>query len=77
MKVYSRFGHRSWESELHSDLDGDGVIDRIRRNGSELKGNSQLGILIRKYDYEGNEKRFDKADSRLKKLMEKYGSVED
>jgi len=75
VKIYPGLGHRLWDSELHQDLDGDGYVDRIRKNGSELKANRLTEILIRGLDYDTHKDRFDKADERLQKLMEKYPAL--
>lgn len=72
VKTYPSFGHRLWDSELHQDLDGDGHVDRIRRNGSEFKMNSLSELLVRKADYEKHKKRFDDADEQLQELAAKY-----
>ncbi len=74
VKSYPGVGHRMWDSELQQDLDGDGLIDRIRRNGAEWKANSLREILVRTTDYQANKGRFDKADKRLQLLMEKYSN---
>ena len=72
VKIYPGLGHRMWDSELNQDLDGNGKIDRIRKNGSELKMNKLSELLVREHDYKEHKERFDKADGRLKGLMEKY-----
>ncbi len=72
VKVYPDFGHRIFSSELDQDLNGDGLVDRIRLNSGELKMNKLNEILIRQYDYESYRKEFEKADLRLQELMKKY-----
>jgi len=72
VKIYPSLGHRLFNSELHQDLNGDGLVDRIREDGSELKANRLKDILIRKQDYSINKERFDKADRQLQELMTKY-----
>ena len=37
VKIYPGLSHRLLGSELHQDFDGDGLIDRIRQDGPELK----------------------------------------
>jgi hypothetical protein len=76
IKIYPSFGHRLFDSELHQDLDGDGRIDRIRRNSGEMKMNRLGELLIRNFDYDMHQERFDKADERLRKLMDKYPTEE-
>ena len=73
IKVYPGLGHRLFDSELLQDLNGDGKIDRIRRNGAEWKVNSLIEILVREYDFDKNKDRFDEADKMLMGLIEKYG----
>ena len=72
VKIYPGFSHRWVGSELHQDLDGDGLIDRIRQDGPEIKMHSLYDILVRKEDYRSNKKRFDEADKQLQDLMVKY-----
>lgn len=72
VKIYHWFGHRTIDSTLYQDLNGDDRVDRIRKNGSELKANSLRKILIREYDYEEHKDEFDKADAELQKLKQKY-----
>lgn len=72
VKIYPGLGHRLWDSELHQDLNGDGAVDRIRKNGAEWKMNRLSELLIREYDYDTSKDRFDKADERLQNLMKKY-----
>lgn len=68
LKTYpSILGHRYSSSKLYQDLDGDSKIDRIRINGPEWQMNRIKDILIREYDYEDNQKEFDKGDELLKK----------
>ena len=54
VKEYPGLGHRIFDSELRQDLNGDGLVDRIRRNGSELKMHRLSELLVRKNDYLGN-----------------------
>jgi len=72
IKVYPGWGHRMFDSDLFQDLDGDGKVDKIRRNGAEWKMNSIREILVREQDYKANKKRFDNADERLQDLMVTY-----
>ena len=72
VKIYPGLGHRLWDSELHQDLNGNGFVNRIRKNGSELKMNRLSELLVREHDYEAHKNRFDKADKRLQRLMVKY-----
>ena len=72
IKIYSSLSHRFFGSELHQDFNGDGLVDRIRRDGPEWKMHRLNDILERKIDYESNKDRFDKADAQLKELMIKY-----
>jgi len=72
VKEYPGLGHRIFDSELHQDLNGDGFVDRIRRNGAELKMNRLSEILVRENDYQANKERFDKADTQLQDLIAKY-----
>jgi hypothetical protein len=72
VKEYPGFAHRFFDSELHQDLNGDGLVDRIRQNGSELKMNRLAELLVREHDYPTHKKRFDKADKQLQDLMAKY-----
>lgn len=74
VKEYPGSGHRWHDSELHQDLDGDGFVDRIRKNGSEFKMNRLSELLVRKHDYFSNKERFDEADLQLQELMKKYGN---
>jgi len=74
VKEYPGLGHRLFDSELHQDINGDGLVDRIRKNGSELKMNQLSEILVRETDYQTNKKRFDKADTQLQDLITKYPS---
>ncbi len=72
VKIYPGFAHRLFDSELHQDLNGDGLVDRIRRNGAEWKMNRLSELLVREYDYESHKERFDEADAQLQDLMAKY-----
>lgn len=74
VKKYPGIGHRMFDSELHQDLNGDGLVDRIRRNGAEWKFNRLSKLLVREHDYQANKDRFDKADAQLQNLMVKYPS---
>ncbi|MCK9595871.1 hypothetical protein M0R19_01660 [Candidatus Pacearchaeota archaeon] len=71
-KEYPGLGHRWFDSDLCQDFNGDGKVDRIRRNGAEWKYNSLTEILVREYDYDSHKKRFDDADRKLKELNSKY-----
>jgi hypothetical protein len=72
VKEYPGLSHRLFDSELHQDLDGDGFVDRIRRNGAEWKMNNLSELLVREHDYDAHKERFDEADTQLKELMDKY-----
>jgi len=68
VKIYHGLGHRAIDSELLQDLDGDGKVDRIRVNGSEIKMNSLRELLIREHDYDEHKERFDEADEEMQEL---------
>ena len=72
VKEYPGFAHRLFDSELHQDLNGDGLVDRIRQNGAELKMNHLSELLVREHDYDSHKERFDEADAQLQDLMAKY-----
>lgn len=72
VKEYPGIGRRIFDSELYQDLDGDGLVDRIRRNGAEWKFNKLNEVLVRNQDYETHQGRFDKADEQLQDLIDKY-----
>jgi len=74
VKEYPGLAHRFFDSELHQDLNGDGLVDKIIQNGAEWKMNSLTEILVRQSDYEKNKERFDNADKKLQILMKKYSS---
>ncbi len=69
---YPGIVYRALDSEFHQDLNGDGLVDRIRRNGAEWKMNRLGKVLVRKLDYPSHSKMFDKADEQLQALMAKY-----
>lgn len=72
VKEYSRLWYRKFDSELHQDLDGNNLVDRIRQNVAGSKVDKTSEILVREYDYESNKEKFDEADKKLQKLSEKY-----
>jgi len=72
VKIYPGLSPRIFDSELYQDLNGDGLVDRIRREGSELKMSCLSGLLVREYDYLLNKKVFDEADKQLRELMTRY-----
>ena len=72
VKEYPGLGHRMFDSELHQDINGDGLVDRIRKNGAEWKMNKLSEILVRENDYQANKERFNEADTQLQDLMAKY-----
>ena len=72
VKIYPSFGHTMFSSELYQDLNGDGLVDRIRQEGPAMKNHSLKNILIRKFDYQQNKEIFDKADNQLSALMNEY-----
>lgn len=55
---------------FHQDLDGDGLVDRIRPVRGGFKD-----ILIRSIDYQSHKEEFDEADKQLKELIQKYPST--
>ncbi len=73
VKIYPGLGHNLWDSEFHQDLNGDGLVDRVRRHGAEWKMHRLTELLVREYDYDKNKDRFDEADKQLQELMKKYG----
>ena len=75
IKIYPGLSHRLFGSELHQDLNGDGLVDRIRQDGPEWKMHRLNGILVREFDYSTNKKRFDEADRQLRELMEKHSTT--
>lgn len=72
VKINRGFWSTLFGSELHQDLDGDGFVDRIRLNSSELKMYRLYDILVRGHDYPANKARFDAADKQLQELAAKY-----
>jgi len=72
VKVYPGLGHRMFGSELHQDLNGDGLVGRIRQDGPEWKFHRLNKILVRNFDYPQNKRAFDKADEQLQSLTNKY-----
>lgn len=71
MKIYpSIVGHRVASSKMFQDLDGDGLVDRIRINGPEWQMNRLVAVWCRDADYQAHKKEFDEADS----LMAKEGA---
>ncbi len=72
--IYPEFGLRFSDSELHQDLNGDGKVDRMRRNSGEWKRHSLVEMLIRTTDYEEHQHRFGEADALLQRLMQSYPS---
>ena len=74
VKTYPNLGHRLFISEFNQDINGDGLVDRIRQNRSELGANSLKKLLVRANHYPTNQEAFDKADKQLQELMIKYPS---
>ncbi len=72
VKIYPGFSHRWFGSELQQDLNGDGLVDRIRQDGPEWKMHRLYDILVREQDYKANKARFDEADKQLQELAAKY-----
>lgn len=73
VKIYPGFiDHRYFNSQLSQDLDGDGLVDRIRQDGSEFRMHSLKRILTREHDYNTHKELFDKADNQLRDLILKY-----
>ncbi len=66
------FTHRYLSSDFYQDLQGDGLVDRIRENGSEFLLNRFGKLLVRESDYSSHKKEFDKADKKLQRLMARY-----
>lgn len=73
VKVYPGLGHRMLGSELYQDFDGNGLVDRIRVNGSEASFHRLKELLVREYDLDEHPEDFLEADELLQDLMEKYG----
>ena len=71
VKIYPIFGGIS-NSELRQDIDGDGIVDRIRGSGAGWKGHKFTELLIRKDDYQSNKERFNEADKHLSDLIRQY-----
>ncbi|HLC81083.1 MAG TPA: hypothetical protein VJH68_00315 [Candidatus Nanoarchaeia archaeon] len=72
VKIYPRFPTKSFNRELHQDLNGDGLVDRIMCNGAEWKIDQSGELLIRKQDYDAHRERFNEADRQLQKLVVRY-----
>jgi len=72
VKIYPGLSHRLFGSELHQDLNGDGLVDRIRQDGPEWKMHRLYDLLVREHDYQANKGRFDEADKQLQELTAKY-----
>ena len=72
VKVYPNWGHRIFGSELYQDFDGDGLVDRIRENGSEFVFHRLHGLHVREYDFDTHTEDFLDADETLLELMQKY-----
>ncbi len=72
VKIYPSWNHRYWSSELDQDLNGDGIVDRIRLDGPEFKMHRLTDLLVRAQDYSTSKEKFDEADKRLAELMKKY-----
>jgi len=73
-KSYSSVGHKYGSSTFGLDIEGDGKIDVLRINGSELGANRFKDSLIRSLDYSSNKKKFDEADIKLEELRSQYFS---
>jgi hypothetical protein len=66
VKVYPSFwGHRYASSRLYQDIDGDGLVDKIRINGPEWQMNRLKYVLDRVHDYEKWKDQFDYGDKLL------------
>ncbi|MBN1377393.1 hypothetical protein JW949_03645 [Candidatus Woesearchaeota archaeon] len=73
VKVYPGvWGHRIASSKLYQDLDGDGLVDRIRVNGPEWQAHRLKSLLIREYNYEDYKDEFHEADRILSQEAERY-----
>ena len=76
VKIYPGIlSHQYGDSFLYVDSDGDGKVDKIRRDGSAIKMNSLRAFLLREFHYESHREEFDKADAKLQDLMKKYPDV--
>ncbi len=53
------------------DLDGDGLADRIRVQGSKAERYALDSLLIRKYDFKSHSKEFKEADKTIKSCISK------
>ncbi len=73
VKIYPNMRY-DISSELHQDLNGDGLVDRIRMSGSIFTNDRLKDILVREYDYASNKDKFEEADKRLKDLESKFGN---
>ncbi len=69
VRKFHPLGNTLFPSELSQDLDGDGVVDRIRKDAGDFKMRRLNDVLIRQYDYQANKKIFDGADRELRKLV--------
>jgi len=76
VKIFPKSGCTLGDSELDQDVDGDGLVDRLRINKGGFGYYRLVGLYSRddKDDYSNPKIRplFDAADSRLQDLMRKY-----
>ncbi len=72
VKVYFGLGHDLFDSLFYQDINGDGKVDRIRRESGKIKMNRLEELLMRTYDYQQHKKDFDEADRVLRGQMQKY-----
>ncbi|MDK2849661.1 MAG: hypothetical protein PWP03_248 [Candidatus Woesearchaeota archaeon] len=70
--IYKGFGREAYSSKLYQDINGDGLVDRIRVNDVAWKYHKLNDLLIRDFDYETHKEEFDKADKVLEDLIKKY-----
>ena len=61
---------RGYFSTFYQDLNGDGLVDRIRKNGTGMF-RRPAELLIRAQDYQTHKKEFDEADKKLRELASK------
>ena len=63
---------RLFDSELLQDLEGDGIVDRIRQNGADWNFHQLTRLLARTPDYAVHKKQFDEADQKLVELERRF-----
>jgi hypothetical protein len=75
LKIYPSLGHRYYDSIHYIDLNGDGMVDWVRQNGSEFMMNTNQLDILREFDYDQHQQDFIDADKILKYYIQKYSSV--